>query len=467
MTTERRFLHSTVASYGSQLGRTVLRLATDLTLARLILPEQHGLFALAWSTVVLAGFVRDLGLPYELVRHRRQPYGSVLIWEVGAGLLVTTALIVAAPLFGGLDPNLPDVLRVLSVYVLIEGLAVVPRVFFERELAVTKLVAPEIGRGVVLAAVSITLASRGAGVWSFVIGELAASICFVAVLWWLAKGRMPMALDAAMVPQLLRGSIVLFVIALIGNSTPFVGRYMVEIVDSTFMVGQFEKAFLWAMRAQVLIVPALVRALYPALVAYSNDRHRFVSAYRLGTTGILAIEATGAYFIFFNADVLVLKILLGENWVEAAGLIRILCLLPLIDPFNRLGGEMLKARREDRIWLVIALVNLVSLVGFGWVLSHRFGVEGMAWAHYLMLGHFVMAYRVYKICGSEFGRILRELVAVYALPLPFFLAAAILFPPGSWSRFAASVVAAALVGGLLIRRFHRPLREFFSSREPA
>lgn len=464
-TTEKRFLRSMVSAGGSQIGRTVLRLIADLTLARIVLPEDHGLFALAWSTVVIAGFVRDQGLPYELVRDPKQRYGSVLLWEIGAGIVVTLGLVLASPWFAGLDPDLPSVLRVLSLWVLIEGLGVVPRVFFERELQVNRLVGPEIGRGFVLATTSITLAAMGFGVWSFVIGELVASLLYMLILWKRAWGHLPIDLDLGPIPGLLRQSILLFVIALLANSTPFVGRYIIEAVDTTYMVGQFEKAFLWALRAQVLMVPALVRAIYPALVKYLSDNTRFVGAYRLATVAILSFEVLVAYFLFFNAEIVLLKILLGNNWTEAVHLLRILCFLPLVDPFNRLGGEMLKAHREDRIWLLIVVLNIASLIGFGWFLAQRFGTDGMAWAHYLMLGHLLMAWRVYKICGREFWPLVGELLFVYLLPLPFFLAIAYLLPPATWSRFFASSIAAVVIGGILALRFHRPFREFFFSEE--
>ncbi len=465
VTTEKRFLHSLLAASGSQIGRTALRLIADLTLARLVLPEGHGLFALAWSTVVIAGFVRDQGLPYELVRDPKGRYGSILLWEIGAGILVTVGLVLAAPWFGAMDPDLPAVLRVLSLWVLIEGLGVVPRVFFERELAVTRLVGPEIGRGFILAATSITLAWQGFGVWSFVIGELVAAFFYMLILWIRAWGQMPIELRLGPIPGLLRRSALLFVIALLANSTPFVGRYIVEAVDTTYMVGQFEKAFLWALRAQVLMVPALVRAIYPALVKFIDDRARFVGAYRLATVAILAGEVLVAYFLFFNAEIVLLKILLGENWQEAVHLLRILCFLPLVDPFNLLGGEMLKAHREDRIWLVIVVVNIVSLIGFGWFLAQRMGTDGMAWAYYLMLGHLLMAWRVYRICGREFWHLVGELLFVYLLPLPFFLTIHYLLPPATWSRFAASILAVAAIGAILVRRFYRPFRDFFFSGE--
>jgi O-antigen/teichoic acid export membrane protein len=459
--TERRFLSSTLAAGGSQLGRTALRLVADLTLARLILPDDHGLFALAWSTVVIAGFVRDQGLPYELVRDPKQRFGSVLLWEIGLGTLVTLALVATSTWFGALDPDLPAVLRVLSLWVLIEGLGVVPRVFFERELQVTRLVGPEIGRGFVLATTSIGLALLGFGVWSFVVGELVAAAVYTLVLWRRAWGHIPIQLTATPIPKLLRRSFLLFVIALLANSIPFVGRYIVGIVDSTSMVGQFEKAYLWALRGQILVVPALVRAIYPALVAYRARQNRFVSAFRLGTVAILSLEVLVAYFLFFNAEIVVLKILLGDNWLEAVQLIKILCFLPLVDPFTRLGGEMLKAYRQDRVWLVVVVLNIVSLVGFGWILAHRFGANGMAWAYYLMLGHLVMTWRVYKICGPAFWNLVKDLLFTYLLPLPFFAIVAALLPAASWLRFGGSLLAAGIVAAVMVKRFSGPFREFF------
>ena len=125
---ERRFLRSTLAAYGSQLGRVLIRAAGDLALARILVPEAFGLYELAFAFAVIAGIVRDLGLPYELVRHPRRPYGAVLAWEAGAGLALAIGLVLAAPATAGLHPRLPGVLAVYAWWVLLDGLAVVPRV---------------------------------------------------------------------------------------------------------------------------------------------------------------------------------------------------------------------------------------------------------------------------------------------------------------------------------------------------
>jgi PST family polysaccharide transporter len=463
---ERRFLHSTLAAYGSQVARVIIRAAGDLLLARMLLPDAHGLFDLAYGIVLITGIFRDLGLPYQLVRDERKPYGAVFLWIAGAGAALSALLAAGAPLFAGLGAGLPAVLRVYAVWVFLDGLSVVPRVFFERELEVTRLVVPEIVRGSVMAGVSIGLAALGFGVWSLVGGQLAAAAVFAALLWMRVRGRMPLELDAHLIPDLVRRSLYLFFIALAALPMPYIARFVIGgTLGSVALVAFYGKARDWGFRLQELVQPAVARVLYPALVGYRGERDRFFGAYHIGTLSILALETLAAYFLFFNARTVLVRILLGPNWEPAVPLLRILCFVPLTDAYSRLGGEILKVEGQDRGWLAVVVLNFVSLVGFGVLLTHWLhGPAGMAWANYLILGNWLMAWRVWRIIGREFWRLTADLLFLYLLPLPLFLGVAWLFPADSWPRFAASLAAAALAGGVYLLRFQRPFRDFFGAR---
>ena len=90
-TTEQRVLRSTAASYVIQLARLAVTFGAKIVLARLILPEGHGVYELALRIVTVASALRDLGLPYHLVRDERRPYGTVLavfLLAAMAGLIV-------------------------------------------------------------------------------------------------------------------------------------------------------------------------------------------------------------------------------------------------------------------------------------------------------------------------------------------------------------------------------------------
>jgi PST family polysaccharide transporter len=467
MTTERRFLHSTLAAYGSQIGRVLIRAAGDLILARLLLPDTHGLFDLALGVVMIASIFRDVGLPYQLVRDERRPYGAVFLWVTGAGALLTLALIVGASLFAPLDPGLPAVLRVYALWVFLDGLAVIPKLYFERELSVGRLVLPEILRGLSIGVVAIALATSGAGVWSLVAGELVGAALFAALLWWRVRGRLHLDLgakDAALLPGLLARSNYLFLIALAALPVPYVSRFILGAYTSSFLVGQYGKARDWGFKLQALVLPAVARVLYPALVEYrTGDRRRFLAAYRLGTVTILALETLAAYFLFWNAKVVLLQILIGHNWGPAVPILRILCFVPLTDPFSRLGGEVLKVEGEDRAWFAAVALNFASLLLFGILFTRAWGAAGLAWAQYLLLGNWLLAWRVYRISPEEFWRLAKDLLFLYLVPLPLFLLAGWLCPADSWVLFGVSLVAAAVAAGVYAARFAKPLRALFAA----
>jgi len=273
---------------------------------------------------------------------------------------------------------------------------------------------------------------------------------------------MPLDREPGLTADLLRRSWLLFLIAFAANSTPFAGRFIVEGFADTATVGQFEKAQTWAMRLQVLVLPAIMRVLYPALVEYRDHRERTLEAYRLGTASILALETLAAYFLFFNAETVMLHIVAGQNWAPAVPLLRILCFVPLVDPFSRLGGELLKARHEDKLWLLITGTNLACLLGFGIAFSARTGPSGMAWANYLLLGNLLMTFRMWQICGAAFWRLAGDLLLIYLAPLPLFLGVCWLFPSEGWPRLAASLAAVAIAALVPFKLLWQPLRRFFA-----
>lgn len=458
-TTEQRVLRSTFASYAIQLARLGINFGARIALLHLILPTGHGIYELALRIVTLASAVRDLGLPYHLVRDKRRPYGTVLAFTSGLGALITLALIAAAPLFGRLTPELPAVLRVFAVWVLLDGLTVVPRAFFERELTIGHLIAPEIWRGIMIAVLSVGLAWLGWGYWSFIAGDLAGAALLAGYSWAKAWGKIPLKVEPALLPPLLRSSFLLFLIWLTLQLVTYIDVFIVEGFLDTRMVGLYSRSYWIVFLVATIVYP---RALFPTLVEYRQDRPRFVEFFRLSTVQLLGCQIVASYFLFFNAEK-VLLILAGPGWVAAAPVLRVLSFIPFFDQFTILGGEMLKAEHRDRSWLAIELLNLVSLVGFGVWLIQKWGAAGMGAANYLLVGNLVMAWEVARLFGPRFRQLLGDLALLYLIPLPFFALTAWLCAPGSWARFLASIAAAAVAAGALAAKYWQPFRTFFAA----
>jgi PST family polysaccharide transporter len=457
VSTEQRILRSTFAGYAIQLARMLIGFAAKLALARLLLPVEHGLYDEALRIVTVASAVRDLGLPYHLVRDSRRPYGTVLASTLVLGLVISILLILGAPAAGFLNPDLPKVLQVFAIWVFLDGLAVVPRAFFERELTIGRLVGPEVLRGVTITIVSIGLAWKGWGVWALVVGDLAGALLLAAYSWWQAWGKIPLRAELRILPDLIRRSGWLFWIWIALQLVTYIDIYIIEIFDSTETVGLYVKAYMIAFLVATIVYP---RALFPTLVEYLDDRPRFLEIFRLSTLQLLGCQVVASYFLLFNAEKVV-RILLGPGWEGAVPLLRVISFIPFFDQFTILGGEMLKARHRDRVWLGVMLLNLVSLIGIGIVFTQRWGAAGMGAANYLLVGNLWMAWEVAREFGPRFRKLLGDLALIYLVPLPFFALAAWLFEAGSWPRFAASLAAAALAAAVLVSLYWKPFRAFF------
>jgi O-antigen/teichoic acid export membrane protein len=462
-TTEQRVLRSTFASYAIQLARLGINFGAKLALARLIVPEGHGVYELALRIVTVASAIRDLGLTYQLVRDKRRPYGTVLAITTSLGAILTGALVLAAPLFGRFGPEVPGALRVFAVWVLLDGLAQVPRAFFERELTIGNLIAPEIGRGIVIALVACGLAWLGWGYWSLVIGDLVGAALLAGYSWWKAWGKIPLKFEPELITGLVRSSFFLFLIWLTLQLVTYLDIYIVDWYRDTATVGLYSRAYMIAFLVATIVYP---RAFFPTLMEYSDDRSKFVEFFRLSTVQLLGCQVVASYFLFFNAE-RVVGIILGKNWPAAAPILRAIAFIPFFDQFTMLGGEMLKAEHRDRRWLAIEILNLASLIGFGIYLTWRYGAVGMGAANYLLLGNLVMAWEVARVFGPRFRTLLGDLALLYLVPLPLFALAAWLFAPGSWPRFFASLLAAALAAGALTARYWHPFRTFFRAAPTA
>lgn len=454
---KQRLLHSSVSAYGSMLLRLLLAFAARAILARLILPEFHGLFDLALQFVVMASAIRDLGLTHHLMRDPRESYGTVLAWSLSVGAAMSLALVAFADLFSYFNPDLPNVLRGLAVWIVIDAAIMVYRTFFERRLRIREIAGFEILRSLVYGLIAVGLAHLGAGVWSFVGGELLASALFAVLLLWRARGRVKLSVDWQRLRGLLRASRYLFVVWAAAQVFNRIDIYIIETFSTTTVVGYYGQAYYFAFLVALTVTP---RPLLPALVEFREKAAEFAETLRLGTLVFLAGIVVSAYFLFFNAEKAV-QVVLGPGWDDTVPLLRVLCLVPLVDVFTTTGGEALKVQNRDRLWVTTVVLNMLALIGFGFLFTYLWGPIGMAWANFLRIGSLLMFLKVLGIFAGRRRRLVASLAQVYLLPLPFFIAVAVLLPTGSWARLIASIAAAALAGGLLTLRFLPDYRRFF------
>lgn len=460
----RRILRSAGAATASAVARAVIIYAVQVALRHLVPAEDWGLWVWAQSVFLVLAAARDMGLAAHVLRLQPRPFGNLLRVQAVLGSSLTLAAFLGAPLlaraFADDSALVVPVLQALCIYLFLEGLAQVPLVYFEGELKVERALLPEVARHVTFAALSITLAVLGYGVWSFVVAHVGSTALFAALMWARAWGEIPLTFLPRQSARLYAQSVPLGMVWVLTLLTRNVDRLVLGARFPSEVVGTYDFGYWLAFLVAYNLAHPLGRAVYPSLVGVVTDGERSFEIYRLATLVLMAVEVLTTFVLLLNAE-LVVRVLGGEGWEGAPAYLRVLALAPLVDPLSRFGGQFFAARHQERLWLLSLGVTLLSFVGAGILLTGVMGPMGMAVANFLPLGSLVAAWGLHRTAPAPFRRTLLDLAGLYLLPLPFFAAAWLAAPGAPLLRAALSAVAAGATAGLYIYRYGHLFRAFF------
>lgn len=467
--TAGRLVRSAGAATLSQVWRIGVTFLTHMALRRLIPPEELGVWVWAEPLFLIVAQIRDLGLPGHIVRERSRPYGNFLGIQLGWGGLLSALLFLAAPIvvlaYRDHSPEVIAIVRVLSLFLFIQGLGAVPMVYFEAELAVQKTIPAELVRNVSFALLSIGLAVGGYGVWSVIIGHVVGSALYTAMLWWKAWGQIGLAWVPGM-RRLVALSWPLALMSLAEQTVLKLDAFVLGLRFPTEVVGVAGLAMYAVFFFSRILADAVGRALYPALVEYASDPPRLFEAFRVATLFMLALGVPTAFFLLINARPVAL-FLGGEKWLGATSYLQVFSLVPLVRPFNMFGLELLLTRHQDRLLIVATLINLLALGGLGlYLTTTSLGPLGMAVAGYFPLGSLLLNWGVYRISPRGFRSLVVDVLELYAVAAAVFVPVLWVGEASVWTRIVFSCLAGLVVLGYAFWRWGNSFRRFLAG-EPA
>ncbi|MBI3951163.1 MAG: oligosaccharide flippase family protein [Acidobacteria bacterium] len=191
-----RTIKGVVAMFLRQFIVMPVSLVASVLLARLLQPNDFGIYAIAsfWIYIIV-GF-RDLGFGAALIQQRSEPsrseWNTIFTFQSIFVLLTVAGLyFLAGPLtaFYQMDPRMIWVIRGLSLVLLIGLLGSVPNVILERRLAYDVIAKIDGAATLLFHASAVGLALMGFGVWSFIHAAIASELVRAVLLFWRSSWR--------------------------------------------------------------------------------------------------------------------------------------------------------------------------------------------------------------------------------------------------------------------------------------
>jgi PST family polysaccharide transporter len=433
-------------------------LVSTLVLARLLVPEQFGLVAIAMVFVSYADSISDAGVAQALVYLPRTIGNAraALLCAVTSGMLLLAAAVFGAPLIAALfdEPDAAPLIRLLGISLLASGIASVPEALLRRELQFRRIGSAAMLRAVAVASVSIVLAATGAGAVSLVWGTIAGSVTYALTTWAFARPDV----------QLWRARWT-EVRAVVGYGLPAAGGILLSalIFNIDYLIvgralgaeslGLYTMAF---RMPELLIINVFFVVSSVTFPLYSRarsepDRLRrgYLSSVRLQATyGVCAGVGVAAV-----APVLV-PVLLGSRWEPAVGALVALALYAALRSLGAGANDLYKAMGRPGLSVGISLIRLAVLVPT-LVIATRWGFTGVAWAQVGAAALFVVLMQsvALRVIGARWPDLLRALAPAAAGGTAAGVAALAvvrLLPGPDAVVLAAGVLAGAAAGGAVL-----------------
>jgi O-antigen/teichoic acid export membrane protein len=359
--------------------------AMGLVLARLLVPEDFGIYAIALAATGVLMHINDVGLIAATVQWRGRladmaPTASTMAGLFG--LAIYAVFYFASPAFAAAAGNraAAPVVQLLTLVIVIDGFTAVRSAALMRTFEQGKLIIANSAGLAVNAVIAITLAVKGAGAYSFAWGQLVGAFVTGVLVMVFARVPIRVGFDRAVARKLMRFGVPLAASLGVEAIVTNVQFMIVGHLAGADQLGYFLLAYNVSIWAQTILGTAIR---YVSVAGFSRLSEHDDEALSAGVQASVPLLVTVVAPIVALMSVLavpLVALLYGGEWAPAAPVLRILVVLTLVRMVTALAMDVLMGAGATRATLWFNLGWAVALIPGLWVATQQGGINGAAYA---------------------------------------------------------------------------------------
>ena len=388
---------------------------TTVIVARILVPEDYGLMAMATLITGYAAIFSELGLGAAIIQRpslTKEDLTSVFWFGFGFSILLAVfAFIAAWPtalIFN--NNNVIPITRATSILFLIAGLQIVPLNILKKDLEFKKIGIIEMVATVISCISMEGIASANFGVWTLIIGHMIRDSIKLLLVYRLAGWKPIFYFDLNKAKSFIRfGLSVAF-----GNSL-----YYVYSKSDKFFAGRSFGAVnlgLYTFAQQLSSIPTekivvlINQVSFPVFSKLQGDQIKFNKFY----LNIIKITSTIVFPLFIGGFLLgedLVRIVLSAKWLDMIQLFKYFCLIQIITSLNAINNFVHTSKGNPHFgmwfnaWLAFSMT-------FAFAFSVQFGVNWMLvpWFTIYLLSCVLWIKATVKIIGESIMLYFRQLL---------------------------------------------------------
>lgn len=389
----RHVIKSSIWVFGGQIGGQVLRLASNLVMTRLLVPEMFGVMTVANTVIVGLALCSYFGLHHNIIQSPRGDekifLDSAWTMQILRGMLLwIIALLIAIGLYyanqAGMipessayaDPDLPAILAVLSFTALISGFESTKLATASRHMAVGRLTMIDLMCQLAGLLTMIAFALIHKSIWALVFGTLVGAILKVIVSYTMLPGEgNQLAWEKRSISDLFGFGKWILLTTIMGFFVKNSDKLILGALITPQMLGIYSIAiFMTAALQDILtkwaaavVLPVLSRTHRENSHELSNVYYRFSQPFNIATLFLCGF--------LYNAGFIIIDLLYDSRYQSAGQMIQILS-ISLLGSRTILAEQVYLALGKPKLTVPMNIIQLVVLFTLLVPSYHYYGMQG-------------------------------------------------------------------------------------------
>lgn len=380
----------------------------NIILARLLLPEVFGIYAVVCFAMAFFSIFTDVGLGAALIQKKDQiqeeDFYTVFTIQFSLVAVIVSIIFIITPFIikiYKISPEASWFIRILSINFIIKSFTTIPYVKLEKELKFEKIAVAETFEILTFQVTAIVLAYLGYGVWSFIAAAILSALVNVFLIYILypwaprfgynKKSALKLfgfgwAYQASSIVDLVKNNIVPTVVALL------YGAKAVGYVN-------------WAQGlalAPYVIVRIVSRINFPLLSNLQNDKQRLKTVIEK-TIKLICIFMFPALTMLMALAPQITIYIYTEKWLPGLPSVYYFSLMIFFAGITSIAGSSLYAVGRSKVMLkimiILTILGWVVCVPFIMFFGYNGYALGMAVVNYIIF--WLPIYEIKKVVNIE------------------------------------------------------------------
>lgn len=362
----------------------LLSWTVTIFVARMLIPDDYGLMAMATIITGYAEMFSELGLGAAIIQRpklTRDELSSIfwftLIIAILFGLTCFAVAYPTAHIFS--EPRVIPLTQAVSILFLITGLQIVPLNLLKKELNFKQVGMIETSGVFVSCSFMLVVAYLGWGVWTLIGGRIVLNFTKLVMLYIISPWRPKFHFNLSEVKQHIKFGIV---VAIGGSFRYLYGksdRLFAGRAWSPLMLGYYTFALQLSQIPTEKIVTLINQVSFSAFSSLQHDKDKFNNMYlkiiKMTATIVLPLYVGG----FLVGEQLV-KLLLSDKWMPIILVFKLLCLVQVITALNAVNNFVHTAQGRPKYRLYFyAILSILMPVSFYFAIQKGFNYILLPW----------------------------------------------------------------------------------------